>query len=76
MNLLVYLAAERGIDKKLKIIITSIEPHNAIQRYNLRDEIEHLFCALKTRDFCFENTHMTNSKRISKLIAAMAVTFA
>jgi len=71
----VYLAGSRSERGELMIAATNKHPQNAIAIYLRRWEIESLFQSLKTRGFCFEETHMTEPKRIEKLIALLAIGF-
>lgn len=70
-----YLAGSKNSRDELMIIITNTHPKNAIACYLRRWEIETLFCALKTRGWRFEETHIVNLKRIEKLIALLAIGF-
>ncbi len=80
---LVYVIATR-LDSKQKskqtdddflIIITAHEPQNALTDYRRRWGIETLFGALKTRGFCLESTHFIDKRRLSKLLALLAIAF-
>ncbi|MFV0821270.1 IS4 family transposase [Legionella micdadei] len=71
-----YLAGSKNSRDELMIIITNRNPKNAIACYLRRWEIECLFQALKGRGFRFEDTHVTQIKRIEKIIAFLAVGFA
>ena len=44
-----------------------------IADYGARWGIETLFGMFKTRGFCLESTHFTDPKRLSKLVALMAI---
>src|SRR3954462_10150042 len=46
-----------------------------LEQYANRWEIETLFGCLKTRGFCFEDTHLTAGERINKLVALLALAF-
>lgn len=70
-----YLAGSKNSRDELMIIATNQHPKNAIACYLRRWEIETLFCALKTRGWRFEETHIVNQKRIEKLIALLAIGF-
>lgn len=54
---------------------TNQHPKNAIACYLRRWQIEYLFQALKGRGFRFEETHVTQSIRIKKIIAFLTVAF-
>jgi hypothetical protein len=73
---LVFLLALRLEDGSLLIIATTDHPEQALEDYARRWEIESLFAALKKRGFRFEETHLTEPERISRLIALLAFAFA
>jgi hypothetical protein len=70
-----YLAALRMFDGELLIVATSESPGNAIEIYGLRWEIETLFGCLKGRGFNFEDTHVTDRERISRIFVLLSVAF-
>ena len=70
---LVYVSALRLDDVELLIIITPEATTSAISDYAQRWGIETLFGIFKTRGFCLESTHFTDSERLSKLLALMAI---
>ncbi len=72
----VYLAAARSERGELMIVATNKSPKAAIATYLRRWEIESLFQSLKGRGFAFEETHLTQSERIAKLVALLALGFA
>ena len=72
----VFLVALRLEDGKFLIIATSDCPEQAIADYARRWEIETLFAALKSRGFRFEDTHLRDAQRISRLVALLAIAFA
>jgi hypothetical protein len=57
------------------LLVTDKEPETALKDDAQRGEIETLFGALKSRGFRFEETHMTEPQRLSKLIALLALAF-
>jgi len=57
------------------IIISEREAESAIADYARRWEVETLFGCLKTRGFCLEQTHVTDSERLKKLLALLALAF-
>jgi hypothetical protein len=71
----VYLAASRNFKGELLIIVTNICPKKALKIYKKRWVIETLFGYLKTKGFCFEDTHMSDLKKIDAwmLILTLAV---
>jgi hypothetical protein len=73
----VHLSALRLTDGDFLIIASSgASQHEAFTAYLRRWEIETLFGALKSRGFHFEDTHLTQPERISKLLALLALAFA
>ena len=70
---LVYVSALRLDDGELLIIITPDTTSSAISDYAQRWGIETLFGIFKTRGFCLESTHFTDTQRLSKLIALMSI---
>jgi hypothetical protein len=69
------VSALRNTCGELVIIATNENPYEALNIYKRRWEIETLFGCLKTRGFNFENTHMINLDRISRLLGILAITF-
>ena len=47
-----------------------------IKKYRKRWSIERMFLSMKTHGFNLEQTHLTNAKRLRKLIAVIAIAFA
>ena len=70
---LVYVCALRLDDGELLIVITPDSCSTAISDYGHRWGIETLFGIFKTRGFCLESTHFTDSERLSKLIALLSL---
>ncbi|HLO85531.1 MAG TPA: IS4 family transposase [Nostocaceae cyanobacterium] len=70
---LVYVAGLRLKDGKLLIVISPDSPETMIADYGRRWGIETLFGMLKTRGFCLESTHFIDAKRLSKLLALLAL---
>jgi hypothetical protein len=71
----VRIGALRNNKGDLVIIATNDDPQLALEVYRDRWAIENLFGALKTRGFNFENTHMTEPQKITKLLALLAIAF-
>ena len=63
------------LDGELLIVASNETPGNLITKYAFRWEIETLFSCLKSRGFNFEDTHVTDVKRIKKLFVLLAVAF-
>ncbi|MBF0290277.1 MAG: IS4 family transposase [SAR324 cluster bacterium] len=57
------------------VLITDHAPQSALNDYGKRWEIESLFACLKTRGFNFEDTHLKDTERISKMLALMTIAF-
>lgn len=57
------------------IVISERECESAIADYGRRWEVETLFGCLKSRGFCLEHTHVTDSDRLKKLLALLALAF-
>lgn len=70
---LVYVSALRLDDGELLIVVSSNSPQTSIDDYGKRWGIETLFGMFKTRGFCLESTHFTDSQRLSKLLALMSL---
>ena len=71
----VKVAACRNDKGELMIVATNDNEERAIEMYRERWSIENLFGCLKTRGFNFENTHMVDLAKISKLLGLLAITF-
>jgi hypothetical protein len=69
----VYIAALRLEDGSLLVVATQTAPKSAIADYAKRWGIETLFGIFKTRGFCLESTHLTDSERLSKLLALLSL---
>lgn len=69
------VSALRNEEGELVIIATNDNAYKALETYKRRWEIETLFGCLKTRGFNFENTHMVDLDRISKLLGILAISF-
>jgi hypothetical protein len=70
-----YVSGLKLLDGDFLIVVTNENPGEAIKIYGLRWEIESLFSCLKGRGFHFEDTHMTDQRRIKKLLALLAIAF-
>jgi hypothetical protein len=57
------------------IVVSECETESALADYAKRWEVETLFGCLKTRGFCLEKTHVTDSDRLKKLLALLALAF-
>ncbi|RLA73532.1 MAG: IS4 family transposase [Epsilonproteobacteria bacterium] len=57
------------------ILVTNLEPNNALEFYKRRWEIETLFSAFKLRGFNLEETHMSNPKKLDTLFTILSLAF-
>lgn len=71
----VFLSGGRAPNGDLMLIASNIECENAVETYLLRWQIEVLFQCLKSRGFCFEDTHITDRGKIKKLIVLLVIGF-
>ncbi len=71
----VYLSALRLDDGELLIVATAKPCLDAIETYALRWQIETLFGCLKSRGFNFEDTHVTDRRRIKRLLVVAVIAF-
>jgi hypothetical protein len=69
----VYVSALRLEEGELLIVISDDSPTTVISDYARRWSIETLFGMFKSRGFCLESTHFTDSERLSKLLALMSL---
>jgi len=70
-----YIIGLKMADGELVIIATQDQPETALADYKERWQIETLFGCLKTRGFDWEATHITDQKRLEKLLAFLAIAF-
>ena len=75
MGSMLYLSVARDLKGLLKVVTSEEKPAMSLQIYLIRQEIETLFGCLKTCGFRFEDTHMTDTDRIDKLIVLLAIGF-
>ncbi len=71
----VYLSGLRLSNGELLIVVTAQPCPNAIERYAQRWQIETLFSCLKSRGFNFEDTHVTDRRRIKRLLVVAVIAF-
>lgn len=69
----VYIAALRLEDGSLLVVATQTAPKSAISDYAQRWAIETLFGIFTPRGFCLETTHLTDSERLTKLLALLSL---
>jgi hypothetical protein len=70
------VSVTKSKDGELVVLVCNADPEKALVRYAQRWEVETLFSALKSRGFNLEDTHMTVSARLDKLLALLALAFA
>lgn len=71
----VYLSALRLEDGTLLIVASGKSNADAIEPYAKRWQIETLFSCLKGRGFNFEDTHITDRRRIKRLLVVLVIAF-
>ena len=71
----VFLSALRLEDGELLIVATGSSCPDAIESYAKRWQIETLFSCLKSRGFNFEDTHVTERRRIKSLLMVLVIAF-
>jgi hypothetical protein len=71
----VYISGLRLADGSLLILATDNLNETPFKNYSRRWQIETLFHCLKSRGFHLENTHVTDSERIKRLLAVLAIAF-
>lgn len=78
-NQLCYLSASKIKNKEakpeLQIVVSFNQPEHAIESYKQRWQIETAFRALKSSGFNIKDTHLTDLKRIEKLLAIVLLAF-
>ncbi|MFO1372145.1 MAG: transposase [Candidatus Competibacteraceae bacterium] len=73
----VHLSALRLDDGEFLFVASSSAPQaEALDAYADRWQVETLFGGLKTRGFNFEDTHLTDPERLSKMMGLLALAFA
>ncbi len=70
-----FVAGLRRADGEYVIVAAPDESEALLEDYARRWEIETLFGCLKTRGFCLEATHVTDTERLRKLVALLALAF-
>jgi hypothetical protein len=72
-NQAVFVAACRKADGDNVLVISSEASGRILQEYGMRWQIETLFGCLKTRGFRLEETHLTHSERVGKLLSLLTL---
>jgi hypothetical protein len=70
-----YFSGMRLLDGEYLIIVSLNYSPTPLADYAKRWQIETLFGCLKSRGFRLEETHLTNSERLKKLVALLAIAF-
>jgi hypothetical protein len=73
LGLSLFLSAKRLPDDELLIVVTNNYDYKALGCYALRWEIESFFSALKIRGYNFENTHITDYEKLSRLMFIVSI---
>ena len=72
----VYLSTRWSHKKdELVTLISNQKFQKPFKLYRKRWEVETFFGCLKKRGFCFEDTHLTDTSRIEKLVFVLVVAF-
>ena len=71
-----HLAVTKSQQGELVVLACNDKPERAFVRYAQRWNIECLFSALKTRGFNLEDTRLTTTDKLDKLIIMLAIAFA
>jgi hypothetical protein len=74
-NVRVRLSGRRKACGDNVIVVSSENVSELLTSYRLRWQIETLFGCLKSRGFCLEATHLTETERISRLLCLLALAF-
>lgn len=72
-NNLVYAAVCRREDGDNVLVVSSEQSGKILLEYGMRWQIETLFGVLKTRGFRLEDTHLTETERVSKLLSLLTI---
>ncbi len=70
-----FVAGLRLASGEYVIVVAPDESAALLEDYARRWEIETLFSCLKTRGFCLEATHVTDTERLRKLVGLLALAF-
>lgn len=70
-----FVSAIRSSRNDLVIVASNQDQDKALDRYKLRWGVETLFGCLKTRGFCFEDTHLKDKEKISNLLVLLSFSF-
>jgi len=70
-----YLSASRSPEGDLLVVAATRYTSKALGLYKRRWEIENLFSAFKSKGLNLEDTHLTDARRVEKLIFVLALAF-
>jgi hypothetical protein len=73
LGLPLFIAAGRNEKGELLIVVSNQFRKRALKEYMKRWGIECLFSCLKKRGFCFEETHLTDKRRISAIFFILVI---
>lgn len=71
----IYLSARCSLAGKLFIVATDQFDRRSLKNYQRRWEIENLFSCMKTKGFCLEDTHLSQRKKVEKLLFVVVIAF-
>lgn len=74
-NVPVRLSGRRKACGDNVIVVSSEDVSELLSSYRLRWQIETLFGCLKSRGFCLEATHLTDTERVSRLLCLLGLGF-
>lgn len=74
-NSLVSIAGIRKANGDQVLVVSTVEDGRVLSNYCLRWQIETLFGCLKTRGFRLEDTHLTETARVSRLLSVLCLAF-
>lgn len=73
-GLTLHMSGQQLSDSEYLILISTLKGKQMVALYQQRWKIELLFGCLKSRGFCFEDTHLKHDERISTMIFVLALT--
>ena len=74
LSLYVSIEKRKGAKEQM-IVVSNFKFENPLGMYRRRWEIETMFGCLKTRGFRMEDTHITDSDKIEKVVFVLAIAF-
>lgn len=73
-GLSLHMSGQQLNDSEYLILLSTLKGKQMVALYQQRWKIELLFGCLKSRGFCFEDTHLRHDERISTMIFVLALT--